>query len=187
MMKVPTKEQFIQQIILDSFADHSKLNLIDATAGNGHDTFFLGQNFKKSNIITLDIQERALKNTKERCLNFKNITYVKADHANLEQAKELTHLNYVDLVIYNTGYLPQSDKKIQTNSVSTIKSLEFFLQKLQKQGLIILTIYRGHDESKEFKEVTKFLETLNKYEYIVFTYHTVNTINSPVVYVIEKK
>lgn len=187
MTKVPTKEQFIQRIILDSFVDHPKLNLVDATAGNGHDTFFLAQNFKKSNIITLDVQEQALKNTKERCSDFQNVTYVQADHANLERSLELTSLGYVDLVIYNTGYLPQSDKKIQTNSVSTIKSLEFFLQKLQKQGLIILTVYRGHDDSKEFSEVTKFLQTLNKYEYIVFTYHTVNTINSPVVYVIEKK
>ncbi len=182
-MKLPTKENFLKSIILKTFKNKENLSFLDCTCGNGHDTLFLAENFPSSSIEAIDIQQEAIDKTKKLCEDFSNIDYYKTSHDKfLENSKK----SY-DFIIFNTGYLPKSESTIKTNYKSTIKALYNGLSKLNNNSLLAITLYRGHDESFEYNKVYNFLKDLNKYEYIVFSYKTENTTNSPTLFMIEKK
>ena len=91
---------------------------LDATLGNGHDSLFLASIFNK--VIGIDIQPLAIKRSKERLKNESNVEILLLNH------KDIDTLNYsnFDLILYNLGFLPGSDKKVITNYESTLESLE---------------------------------------------------------------
>lgn len=182
-MILPTKEKLLQEIILNNVSNARNINILDATCGNGYDTFFLAQNFKLANIFALDIQEEALKRTKEKCNEFNNINYILSSH---DEFLKKTDIDF-NFIIFNTGYLPQSNSNVSTKASSTISALDFALKKLKHNSFLAITLYLGHDDKKEFNEVYNFLISLDKYSYIVFSYKTENTINSPILFLIEKK
>ncbi len=182
-MILPSKETLLKNIILNTFENKKNLNFLDCTCGNGYDTLFLASNFLDSKIFAIDIQSEAIKNTKKICNKFDNISYHKISHdIFLEQTDES-----FDFIIFNTGYLPKSNSNIKTDYKSTISALTYGLKKLKTKSLLAITLYRGHDNSFEYSRVYSFLKSLNKYEYIVFSYKTENTIDSPILFIIEKK
>lgn len=156
--------------------------VIDATCGNGNDTYFLASRAKQ--VHAFDIQELAITNTKKRCAEFDNVNYILDSHSNFEHYIN----NNVDLVIYNLGYLPNSvDLDVTTTSTTTIDSITSGLRLLNKNKLMILTIYTGHDNGREANIVESFLNTLSNKEYLVMKYQFCNLENPPFVMVIEKK
>lgn len=182
-MNLPNKENFLKEIILKNFNSDKKYNFVDATCGNGHDSLFLATNFKNSVIYALDIQQEALNNSKILCSEFNNIVFKEIDHL-----KFFDNINTkFDFIIFNTGFLPNSISNIKTDGVHTIKTLKSALKSLKNGSFLAITIYQGHDNGNEHKLILNFLKDLNKYEFIVFTYQTINTNLSPVLYLIEKK
>ncbi len=182
-MILPSKENLLKSIILDFLKDKKELSILDCTCGNGHDTYFLASNFKDANIFAIDIQKEAIDSTKKLCSNFKNISYCSTSHDLFLQNTD----DVFDFIIFNTGYLPKSLSNIKTEYKTTIKALDYGLKKLKENSLLAITLYRGHDDSYEYNKVYEFLTNLNKYEYIVFSYKTENTTNSPILFIIEKK
>ena len=72
-------------------------HIIDMTAGNGHDTKFLAQNFKQ--VTAIDIQVQAIENTKKRCKAFNNVHTILKSHALVDYEK----LTPIHGVMYNLG------------------------------------------------------------------------------------
>lgn len=147
---------------------------IDATLGNGHDTLFLSSLYK--HIYSFDIQDLAIKRSKERLKNINNITIIHDTHSNM-----LKHIKIqVDLVIFNLGFLPGSDKKIATNSHTSIQAIDQAYSLLNPNGHILIVGYTRHPGGK--KEVDKIEEHLisNKYQY------QKNIINNEIIYIIKK-
>ena len=103
--------------LVESFASKEK-SAVDATLGNGYDSLFLSPLFKK--IYSFDIQDLAIKRSKERLKDCNNVEIIQANHMYID--------NYVkeniDLVTFNLGFLPGSDKKICTNSYTTINAIK---------------------------------------------------------------
>ena len=99
---------------------HLKKNsiIIDATCGNGHDSLFLAKNLQEGTLFCFDVQKQALLQTQKNLC--KNIFYIHDCHSNLEKC----HSYPVDLIIYNLGYLPGSNKKIRTGHRTTLISLK---------------------------------------------------------------
>lgn len=155
--------------------------VIDATCGNGIDTEFLAMRSK--HVYAFDIQEEAIISTKNRCKDYTNITYFNDTHANISNLIN----DSIDLIIFNLGYLPSSESKISTNSVSTIEAIKASLSILKINGAIIITVYVGHDKNKEGNDLLSFVQNLNKYEYLVSCYQMLNLNNSPYTIIIEKK
>jgi SAM-dependent methyltransferase len=142
------------------------LCIVDATCGNGHDSLFLS-GFENFELHCIDIQEEAIKQTKTRLsLKNNNIYYHLKSHENLDFIKKP-----IDLITYNLGYLPGSDKKIKTLSETTIKSLRSALNKLAPFGMISLMIYTGHQEGQTEKaSIIEFISKLDKkFEISIFT------------------
>lgn len=136
-----------------------QMTIVDATCGHGYDTLFLAKHV--FHVHAFDIQETAILSSKNLTKGFDNITY---HHASHELITDL--IDDYDGVIFNLGYLPQSDKKITTNYETTIKTLNK-LHKNQK-GFVLIVAYPGHIEGlKEAVAIQSFLDKLHiKYRVI---------------------
>lgn len=154
---------------LSSFA-HSLLSdvvisgdiVIDATVGNGNDTLFLAEKVGSSGkVYGFDIQLKAINNTTsllEKQKLKEQVVLIQDGHENM--------LKYVTVpvkaVMFNLGYLPQSEHNIITLPETTIRALEQAVQLLLPGGVITVIVYPGHAGGKrEKEEVIKFLRNLD--------------------------
>jgi len=126
-------------------------HVIDATCGNGHDTLFLAKCVPDGFVYAIDIQEDAIAQTKKRVIDYKNSSFFKQSHENFPKIE-----SPIDLIVYNLGYLPGSDKSLTTLYESTKKSLQKALNLLSKRGVISIMLYPGHLEG--FREKNFLLD-----------------------------
>lgn len=149
--------------------------VLDATAGNGHDTLFLaGLVQKEGKVYAFDVQERALDNTRELLLR----------HGRLEQVRLIrdSHVllrKYIQeplgAAIYNLGYLPGGDKNIITAAGTTLSSLEQCLEMLEPGGACAIVLYPGHPGGdREAREVEAYLSGLPSPPWAVFSWKRLN-------------
>jgi SAM-dependent methyltransferase len=169
--------------------DHLKEtdNAVDATCGNGFDTFFLAKHLSKGKVFAFDIQEVAIKNTKTLISQAKldNVYFFQTNHINIPSI--IT--DPFQAVIFNLGYLPRGDKSITTKAISTITSIKHLLEYAFENPnlLIILVIYTGHDEGKlESEQLLEFVKQLNNKDYLVTKFENFNRSTSPYVITIKK-
>lgn len=172
--------------LLSSFLKNKKI-LVDMTCGNGHDSLRIlknAVNYKK--LYLYDIQKKAIENTKSLLDSYayKNCIYLNKSHDDLSDISEK-----VDFAIYNLGYLPRANKSIVTKSVSTIKSLEGLINKLNYAAIVMITTYPGHEEgSLEDGAINEFLKKLDQTEYNVLKLEFINQKNKPCkTYILEKR
>ena len=135
---------------------------LDATLGNGHDSLFLASLFNK--VIGIDIQPLAIKRSKERLKNESNVEILLLNH------KDIDTLNYedYDLILYNLGFLPGSDKKVITNYESTLESLEKAYNLINEEGVILIASYIRH--SHGYEEYINIINYLNSNKIIYKEY-----------------
>ena len=121
---------------------------IDATSGNGYDTLFLaGQVGSSGKVIAIDIQDCAIQSTRERLESaglIDRVRLVSEDHATALEKLIEANREKVAAVTFNLGYLPGSDKSIQTRAESTEQALATSIQLLSPGGYLCVTAYRGH-------------------------------------------
>jgi tRNA A58 N-methylase Trm61 len=162
---------------------------LDCTVGNGNDTLLLAKLVGSSGkVYGFDIQNLAIENTRnllnEHGFNDR-VNLIKDSHENID-----LYINEkVDFIVYNLGYLPKGDKNIKTNKISTIISLNKALQLLNKNGLIVITVYTGHNGGIEEKEaIEEFLKKLDQRLFNVLKFDFINQINNPpILYCLEKR
>lgn len=120
--------------------------VIDATAGNGHDTVFLaGCVGEKGRVIAYDIQEAAIRSASERVEDAgfsSRVGFHQRSHATM--ANHAPH-GSVAAVMFNLGYLPGEDHQLTTESVETIAALEAAALVLKPGGIMTVVCYPGHD------------------------------------------
>lgn len=158
---------------------------VDMTAGTGKDSLFILENLEPDLLYSFDIQDEAERKTKSLIGPRKNFKFIKDGHQNID--KHITEK--IDLGVYNLGYLPGSDQQITTRSQTTIESLDKLLKLLNKNGRIVLTIYRGHKEgNKEAKEIETYLGGLEEKDYACLKLSYPNKgSSSPYIITIDKK
>ena len=156
--------------LIKSLSNKQKI-AIDATLGNGYDTLFLSPLFK--HVYSFDIQDLAIKRSKEKLKDYTNVTIIKDSHANLDK-----YVSNIDLVLFNLGFLPGSDKKIATNSYTTIEAIKKSYSLLNTNGTIIIIGYSRHNGGKkEILDIEEYLN-INNYKYTkeIFDYEHVFVI-----------
>jgi len=172
--------QIIDEVLENDFSGKIA---IDATIGNGHDTYkLLNAVGEKGFVYGFDIQEKAIENTEKTIADFSNYKLFLESHENIDKIKN------VDLIIYNLGYLPGSNKNKMTLKKSTIISLEKAVKILNPKGIIIVVSYLGHENSKEEREaVDEFMKNLDQKNFKVEKREFYNQKNNPpITYLIEK-
>ena len=126
-------------------------SVIDATLGNGYDCVYLSQKVINKNcgyVFGYDIQKAAIESTKERLSETLSPDYLKRiklfnkSHETFDDIKE----ENIKLITYNLGYLPGSDKTIQTKASTTLTSLKNAIALSPKY--ISIVSYSGHTEGK---------------------------------------
>lgn len=170
-------------------------NAIDATAGNGNDTLFLINHLSKSaKLYIFDIQEEAIRQTKNRLIEHlsqaefnklnQRLNFHCVGHEQMDQYVK----DPVKAIMFNLGYLPGSPSKIITKPYTTLKAIEKSLQLLCVQGIISIILYPGHDGGEEEAEMVQhYVSRLNPYEYGVIQYNHINKSKSPYLIAVEKK
>lgn len=135
--------------------------VIDATAGNGHDTLFLARQVGSGGrVIAFDVQEIALDATRHLIetglagAERPALVLCKESHARLADAL-LAIDPQVDLIgaaMFNLGYLPRGDKSIVTRPESTVAALTQAFDILLPGGIISIVLYLGHPGGRDEAE-----------------------------------
>ena len=147
----------------------------DCTAGNGNDTLFLAQSVgKKGQVWAFDIQEIALQNTFQRLSDAgfsESVQLILDGHQNIDQ-----HIHKpLDAVMFNLGYLPQGDKSCTTNADNTIIALKKSLELLQRNGILSVVLYGGHETGFiERMAVEQFSNSIKQQSVDVLRYQFAN-------------
>lgn len=154
---------------------------IDATAGTGKDTAFLAALVgEKGRVISMDIQEMAIEQTRLRLLKEQlsdRVEVILDSHTHMDRyAKE----GSVSLIMFNLGYLPGGDHSLSTKAETTIEALEKGLTLLREGGMISLLIYSGGDSGFDEKnQVLAWLRELPDDKYTVLVEAFYNKPNNP--------
>ncbi len=89
--------------------------------------------------------------------------------------------------MFNLGYLPKGNHEIITQAETTIKAIEKLIKLLKPEGIIVITVYHGHN-SAERDELLKHLSKYNQKEIHVLKYEFINQKNdAPFIIAIEKR
>ena len=162
--------------------------ILDATCGNGYDTLYLTKHLTNGKIFGIDIQEKAIFNTKE--LLEKKLTNDEIQRVFLKKMSH-EHLEELgctfDLIVYNLGYLPTSDKSIKTHSKTTLISIQKAMNLLNTNGIITIMCYPGHLEGEEEeKELLKLLSKCDPKDFEISHHSWINRLKAPCLFYIKK-
>ncbi|WP_391202730.1 class I SAM-dependent methyltransferase [Psychrobacillus sp. L4] len=154
--------------------------VVDATAGNGHDTLFLAKLVGEAgHVYAFDVQPEAIQSTEEKLVEanlLSRATLILDGHENVSKyiQKEIA------AAIFNLGYLPGSDLQIVTKGNSTIQAVASLLEMLKVGGLIILVVYSGHPGGKEEKDALMdyVMQLPHSYTHVL-CYQFLNQQNNP--------
>lgn len=184
MLNKITELSYIQKLILKEYLKNGD-TVIDATLGNGYDTKTLLEIVGKTGkVYAYDVQEEAINSSKENLKDFKNymVEFIQKSHEFMDYKEK-----NISAIVFNLGYLPNSNHHIKTNSMSTIKALEKGLKFLKINGIISVTAYLGHDDGEEYRALKKFCQNLNSKKYKVIEVNPINQSEiSPKLIVIQK-
>jgi hypothetical protein len=130
---------------------------IDATVGNGYDTLFLANHYKK--VIGIDIQELAIRRSKEKTKELSNVELYLDDFNNIDK------FNYANLIVFNLGFLPGSNRKVKTQDYTSNEAILKAYNILD--GTLIVACYIQHEGG--YDEYLKLINTLetNDIKYIL--------------------
>lgn len=131
-------------------------NVIDATAGNGHDTVFLaGCVGKSGKVLAFDIQEAALDSARDRVVaeGFSGrVEFIRKSHATMTDHAQA---GSQAVVMFNLGYLPGEDHALTTERAETLMALSAAAALLRPGGLLSVICYPGHPAGAEEAEAVE--------------------------------
>ena len=165
---------------------------IDATAGNGYDTLFLaGQVGSSGKVIAIAIQDCAIQSTRERLESaglIDRVRLVTEDHAVALKKLIVANHEKVAAITFNLGYLPGSDKSIQTRAKSTEEALATSIQLLTTGGYLCVTAYRGHSGGTVEAATVEALMHISRAQGNEVECHEPESSNSPpILWVLKKR
>ncbi|OCS88280.1 class I SAM-dependent methyltransferase [Caryophanon tenue] len=177
-MKLKRVLQYAQDLLAETIQPGD--TVVDATAGNGHDTLFLAQLVgDDGQVYAFDVQKEAVNATLLRLLDegLEHRALVLNDgHENVAQYVTKP----VSAAVFNLGYLPGSDHEIITKPNTTVPAIEALLQLLTVGGIIVLVIYHGHAGGKEERDaVLQYVSNLPQKHVHVLQYQFLNQQNDP--------
>lgn len=177
-MKLQRVLQYAQQLLKDSIDEGD--TVVDATAGNGHDTLFLAQLVgDNGQVYAFDVQKEAVDATLLRLLDHGLEHRALILNKGHEDVAQYVH-KPVAAAIFNLGYLPGSNHDIITKPATTTQAIEELLKLLKVGGLIILVIYHGHPGGKEERDtVMDYVSRLPQKHVHVLKYEFLNQQNDP--------
>jgi predicted methyltransferase len=119
--------------------------VIDATAGNGHDTLFLAECVGATGrVLAFDVQAAALAAAGKLLgdAGFSDrVSFFQESHGNMEAHAAVESVN---VIMFNLGYLPGEDHALTTEMSETLVALEAATSLLKSGGVLSVVCYPGH-------------------------------------------
>lgn len=124
--------------------------VIDATAGNGHDTVFLAECVgPQGRVIAFDVQHEAIRSAAQRVETAGFTQRVEFHVKSHVQMEEHAQPGSVAAVMFNLGYLPGADHGTTTVVAETIAAMEAAARLLKPGGVLSVVCYPGHEAGAE--------------------------------------
>ena len=161
---------------------------VDFTMGNGNDTLFLSETVgTEGKVYAFDIQPEALESTRHHLQEAgapENYTLLCASH---HRVKEFV-TGPIKAGMFNLGYLPRSGRKtVTTMRETTMPAVEAALELLDKDGILLVAVYPGHEEGeKEGEMLDSYFSTLDRRKICVSRFQIINSPTSPFFFIAEK-
>ncbi len=173
--------------------------VVDATAGNGHDTLFLANLVGPTGrVIGFDIQESAIQSTYCVVSHLHQVSLVHDGHENMtavvqDLIKDPSDKDSPDTssgvaaVMFNLGYLPGGSKTVTTQPETTLSALDQALVLLRPAGLVTLVLYPGHaGGADESSAVRAHVDNLGP-DFSIARYHRIKSRKpAPELLVVER-
>ena len=162
--------------------------VIDATAGNGHDTLFLvEQTGPSGHVYAFDIQKESIESSSQKIQAKEyhdRVSFFHSCHSKISEYLP-THIEgKIKAATFNLGYLPGGNKQLITTPKSTILAIEQTHDFLSINGKITIIFYRGHEGGKtEYQKVKNYISE-KKWEFELFTSN--EKVDSPILLIITK-
>lgn len=136
--------------------------VIDATAGNGHDTVFLAECVgPEGHVIAFDVQAEAIRSTAEKVEAIGFTHRVSLHQVCHSRMQEFAAPGTASAVMFNLGYLPGQDHTLTTRAVETLQALEAATRILAPGGILSILCYPGHPEgAREAGQVETWITPL---------------------------
>lgn len=168
--------------------------VIDATAGNGHDTLFLAKlTGPEGMVFAFDVQAGAVAGTLQ-LLDTHGIPrhcrqVFHAGHETMSEAIPARWRGGIAAVVFNLGYLPASDKSVITTAATTLAAMQAALTMLRPGGILVAVLYTGHAGGQEEADaVEAFAAALPSRTFHSISWRTLNAARpAPLVVAIERK
>jgi ubiquinone/menaquinone biosynthesis C-methylase UbiE len=137
--------------------------VVDATAGNGHDTLELARLVGETGrVYAFDIQQAAIDQTRRRLSRhglLERVTLQLCGHEHLLERLAPESQGKIAAVMFNLGYLPGGDKQRVTRAATTVPAMEQAARCLRPGGILTVIAYPGHPGgSDELDAVTDWFE-----------------------------
>lgn len=157
---------------------HAGDRVIDATAGNGHDTLFLADCVGETGrVLAFDVQESALISSRERVTAAGVVARVEFIHDSHSRMGNHAAAGSVAAVMFNLGYLPGEDHDLTTQTDETLAALQASKTLLQPGGVLSVVCYPGHPAGLiEAEAVEKWMHTLTAEGWRMARYGAVGTL-----------
>ncbi len=144
MMFPPRPTALVHQILAGFLREGDWV--IDATAGNGHDTHFLaGAVGSSGRVLAFDVQQAAIAAARARMVQAgmaARVDFFQESHARMEKHASRA---CIAAVLFNLGYLPGEDHALTTTAAETIVALDAAVRVLKCPGGVISVVcYPGH-------------------------------------------
>ncbi len=128
--------------------------VVDATAGNGHDTAFLAEAVgDEGKVIAIDIQAEAIAATRQRLEESGLEGRVELHQTSHAEMGKLLPTDSASAIVFNLGYLPGKNRELITRAETTLQALAASALILKKGGVLAVICYPGHpggdDEAAE--------------------------------------
>lgn len=158
--------------------------VIDATAGNGHDTLALARLVGGSGkVYAFDVQESAIDNTKallEKEGFIARCELIRGSHEFMADSISERDRGRISAVVFNLGYLPGGEKEKTTCAETTLVAVKQALALIRTSGIVAITMYGGHRQGAEEKgALLRFSANLSQKEYHAAYVSFINQQNSP--------
>ena len=156
-MSPPRTTQLAQILLRDAIREGD--TVIDATAGNGHDTVFLAECVGQAGkVLAFDVQEQAIENTRQYVATAGFASRVEFHQISHAQMAEYAGMESISAVMFNLGYLPGENHEFTTHTTETLTALAAATELLKPGGVLSVVCYPGHPAgATEAKQVEEWM------------------------------
>jgi predicted methyltransferase len=166
---------------------------IDATVGNGFDTLFLLRQIRPSGrVFGFDIQQAALDSTAAKAgkaAGLGCLTLMRESHARMEEKIPAEFHGRIAACMFNLGYLPGSDKRVITETETTLSALAAAVRLLAPGSILTVLAYPGHPGgAEEALQVEQWCSRQDPEQFSITTiFSDEHKTSAPRLFIVRKK